>query len=33
MFKMADNRAKQECKIPKRFIDEFAKAKHKNYKK
>jgi len=28
-----DNRAKQECKIPKRFIDKFAEAKPKNYKK
>jgi len=33
MFKMADNRAKRECKIPKRFIDEFADAKPKNYNK
>ena len=33
MFKMADNRAKRECKIPKRFIDDFAEAKLKNYKK
>jgi len=33
MFKMADNRVKRECKIPKRFIDEFAEAKPKNYKK
>ena len=33
MFKMADNRAKRECKIPKRFIDEFAEAKPKNDKK
>ena len=30
---MAANRAKRECKIPKRFIDEFAEAKPKNYKK
>ena len=30
---MADNRAKQDCKIPKTFIDEFAEAKRKNYKK
>jgi len=28
-----DNRAKRECKIPKRFIDKFAEAKPKNYKK
>ena len=33
MFKMADNRSKRECKIPKRFIDEFAEAKPKNYEK
>ena len=33
MFKMADNRAKRECRIPNRFIDEFAEAKPKNYKK
>ena len=33
MFKMADNRAKRERKIPKRFIEEFVEAKPKNYKK
>lgn len=33
MFKMADNRVKQECKFPKRFIDEFPEAKRKNNKK
>ena len=33
MLKMADNRAKRERKIPKRFIEEFARAKPKNYKK
>ena len=30
---MADNRVKWECKFPKRFSDEFAEAKPKNYKK
>lgn len=33
IFKMAVNRAKRECKIPKRFIDEFAEAKTKKCKK
>ena len=33
MFKMAGNGWKRECEIPKRFIDEFAEAKPKNYEK
>ena len=33
MFKMVDNRVKQEHKILKTFIEEFVEAKPKNYKK
>ena len=33
MLILVDNRAKREHKIPKRFVEEFAKAKPKNYKK
>ena len=33
MFKMVDNRVKQEGKILKRFIEEFVEAKPKNWKK
>ena len=33
MFKLVDNRAKKEHNIPKRFVEEFAEAKPKNYKK
>ena len=33
MLKMAANRVKRERKTPKRFIDEFAEAKTKQWKK
>lgn len=33
LFKMADNRVKQERKILKRFIEEFVETKPKNWKK